>query len=372
MVGNGRYWNEPMHSAEALKLLAEVSDICSKMGPESLRLHRLVEAERFLDVIDAPLNPEWGRDDYLGAAQIQALYKKCAWLDLGLDPLKAGLSAFLEAEILCERTNVRLECERPSRDVSSVLYGATRKIAHVLGDVPPLASLLCRYGPGANTSVRKAAACMVNKLEAKLQCSEDMLPVLPSFLAETPDFVEFHSMKDSRLLPLPCEGFEDGARRHRVSVEVVPGRLTFVPKTAKTHRPIVVEPSLNGLWQLGVGTYLKQRLLKFANIDLYDQERNRTLAKRGSVDGTIATIDLSSASDTVALGLVFDLLPFQWAEFLGSLRSGDVCYNDSILQLEKFSSMGNGFTFELESLIFWALAITTTELVEQTITDVSV
>jgi hypothetical protein len=54
---------------------------------------------------------------------------------------------------------------------------------------------------------------------------------------------------------------------------------------------------------------------------------------------------------------VFDLLPPEWSELLGQLRTGTICYDGLSIKLEKFSSMGNGFTFELESLIFWALAL---------------
>jgi hypothetical protein len=84
------------------------------------------------------------------------------------------------------------------------------------------------------------------------------------------------------------------------------------------------------------------------------------LAREGSITGRLATIDLSSASDTLAFELVDYLLTdilgnYQWASLLGSLRTAQVDYKGDLIDLQKWSSMGNGYTFELESLIFWAL-----------------
>jgi hypothetical protein len=96
------------------------------------------------------------------------------------------------------------------------------------------------------------------------------------------------------------------------------------------------------------------------------------MARKGSIDGSLATIDLSSASDTIAFSVVFDLLPEPWVDFLNSVRTGQVTYEDITLDLEKFSSMGNGYTFELESLIFWALSSACVSIVGCNESDVSV
>jgi hypothetical protein len=62
------------------------------------------------------------------------------------------------------------------------------------------------------------------------------------------------------------------------------------------------------------------------------------------------------ASDTVSYLTVMELLPSDWFEALDAVRS-PVCElpDGSFKILEKFSSMGNGATFELESLIFYSL-----------------
>jgi hypothetical protein len=108
--------------------------------------------------------------------------------------------------------------------------------------------------------------------------------------------------------------------------------------------------------QLRVGAYIRKRLKKFG-CDLDDQSVNQRRALVGSRFGHLSTIDLSAASDTVAYELVVELLPPDWVCLLDDLRSKYTRWPDgSVRKNEKFSSMGNGFTFELESLIFLAVA----------------
>jgi hypothetical protein len=140
-----------------------------------------------------------------------------------------------------------------------------------------------------------------------------------------------------------------------VPVQIHDGILTFVPKNWKTDRSVMTEPVLNGLYQLAFGDYITDRLAQFG-LNLRDQTRNQRLALEGSLRGTYATVDLSSASDTIAYELVYDLLPLDWAHALARGRTGHCLYKGIRLTLGKFSSMGNGYTFPLESLIFWSLA----------------
>lgn len=141
------------------------------------------------------------------------------------------------------------------------------------------------------------------------------------------------------------------------TIKVVPGnRVTTVPKKTDIDRTIAMEPDLNMALQLAVGSHLRWRLKKFG-VDLDDQSFNQHLAFIGSRDGHLATIDLSSASDSISYRLVADLLPFDWYSLLDDLRSpsGELPDGKTIVW-EKFSSMGNGFTFELETLLFYSLA----------------
>jgi hypothetical protein len=114
--------------------------------------------------------------------------------------------------------------------------------------------------------------------------------------------------------------------------------------------------------QKGIGAMIRRRL-RYAGVDLNDQSRNQRLARVGSIAGSLATIDMSMASDTVASSLVEALLPPDWFDALEQCRSqsGVLPSSTDYIQYEKFSSMGNGYTFELESLIFYGLALAVRE-----------
>jgi len=152
--------------------------------------------------------------------------------------------------------------------------------------------------------------------------------------------------------------------------QVVADRITFVPKDIFTDRPIAISASLNMFLQLGVKATL-EKALKQVGVDLTDQSKNQQYAYLGSRDafngdGTdnqyqFSTIDLASASDTISFEIVRLLLPPEWFCYLCDLRHEFGELGEDLVKYEKFSAMGNGFTFPLESLIFWAVAKATLE-----------
>nr|UJQ85551.1 MAG: hypothetical protein 3 [Leviviridae sp.] len=134
-------------------------------------------------------------------------------------------------------------------------------------------------------------------------------------------------------------------------------KLDTVPKNSTTNRTICIEPSLNMYYQLGAGEILSKVLQRHHNIDISLQpERNRAYAKIGSLYGSYATIDLKSASDTISTALVKELLPRSVYATLDFIRSKETKTVDGeFFKLNMFSSMGNGFTFPLQTLIFATL-----------------
>ena len=289
--------------------------------------------------------------DAYNLRQALAFFQKRPDLDLGIDRSAVALAKFQEAEALCAETNhIFRQWSRGkfqfSPGVEGILHAAQRKIAKVLGDVPRLSELKPRFGPGATTAVKRKDANPRNKLGAGFQCSFELLPVVHECLAEMPGWWN-HEDLPSR----------SDALGELVSLDVTPchGKLAFVPKNAKTDRSIGVEPQLNTMFQLAIGDYMGARLAAFG-VDLSDQTRNQRLARYGSFTGDLATLDLSSASDTIATELVAHLLPVDWFLFLSKMRTGTYEIGGSVIRLQKFSSMGNGFTFPLETLIFWALS----------------
>lgn len=136
---------------------------------------------------------------------------------------------------------------------------------------------------------------------------------------------------------------------------LVRGNVMFtVPKSTVIDRCACKEPDHNMYVQKAIGDSIRRKL-KRAGIDLNDQTPNQRLAAEGSRLGNLATVDLSSASDSVTKQLVLRLLPDEWFYLMDDCRSHETEIDGEWHLNEMFSSMGNAFTFELESLLFWAI-----------------
>lgn len=359
-------WISVRSLSETLEILGTLSEACV-CGPISRDIFTYVKAKDWLAVTSYSFDPYYhvgdqSVNDLVAARQIQAFYSKLDCLPVvGVDKRKAAIRRFIESEDMCRDTNKRLKLAArglPDSELNAILYSAQTKIANVLGSVPPLDELNLSFGPGANTNVLGTRANPRTKMSVVLECSHELAPTVAHLLSEMPSWTAIHSadLNDEFWL---------------TNVDVVPGRVSFVPKNYSTDRSIMIEPILNSVLQRGIGRYMKERLLKFG-CNLYDQTRNQQLARSGSIDGLLATIDLSMASDCLSIELVYSLLPLDWAEFLYSARTGQASFEGEIINLEKFSSMGNGFTFELESLIFYSLALSVADYLNQDVGLVSV
>lgn len=140
---------------------------------------------------------------------------------------------------------------------------------------------------------------------------------------------------------------------------VVSSKLLPVPKNREISRIIFVEPSLNTFFQLGLGAILESRLRSFFQLDLAtQQEFNRELARRGSIDGSLVTLDLSSASDSLSLRMLRSVLPESVLSWFKLLRcSSAVLPCGNTVELEMLSTMGNGYTFPLQTALFSAVLV---------------
>jgi hypothetical protein len=140
--------------------------------------------------------------------------------------------------------------------------------------------------------------------------------------------------------------------------DLAPGsRLSFVPKTTEISRTICTEPLLNMLFQKGIASVLEDLLGETCNISLSKQPNwNRSLAQLGSTSGKFGTIDLSSASDSMSTSLVTEFFPTHVLNMLELARSPCTILPDGTsVELHMISSMGNAFTFPLQTIFFASL-----------------
>lgn len=332
----------------ALAHLGELSSSSYQVGDRLA--HFLLERD-YRSLCEFKLRPDGSTlpDNLYHINQVLAFFKKRSDLDVGADRRGTAWTKFYESEMLCTRTNNIFKAWQSGkfqfpRNVEAVLHSAQRKISHVLGNCPTLDEMHVYFGPGATTRVGKRMACAKVKLSQPPVCSEELVPLAAELLESIPGYT------------FVAKSPNDPEDRFAVDLYIDPGRISFVLKNCFEDRTAVIEPWLNSIGQLGIGSTMAKRLKSRAGIDLRDQSVNRRLAREGSITGDLATLDLSSASDTISTKLVEHLLPPEWFDLLSRFRTGTVTtpFGEE-MRLQKFSSMGNGFTFPLESLIFWAL-----------------
>ncbi len=243
------------------------------------------------------------------------------------------------------RTNVRIAIPDDehrfngvTRTVGDMLSHTRATVARVIGNRPPSwLRLSGGFGNGAGTQHRREAGVQALRYLAGTHITERAVPHFLELLRSREGWYELRGFKP---------------------YDVVPGNVLFtVPKSSEIDRCAAKEPDLNLYLQKCLGNYFRSRLMTIG-VNLNDQSVNRAHAQLGSISGDRATLDLSSASDTLCTSLVYLLLPFEWCELLMDIRSPYTLVDGVWHENQMISSMGNGFTFELESLIFWALTRT--------------
>ena len=138
----------------------------------------------------------------------------------------------------------------------------------------------------------------------------------------------------------------------------MPSRVISVPKTQKTPRIIAIEPSSVQYVQQGllesITLHTRHTFLDgFIGSD--SQEPNQLLALKGSSNGSLATLDLSDASDRVSLSLVEELLarhPLTKEAVLACRSQRASVPGNGVIPLSKFASMGSALCFPFEAMVF--------------------
>ncbi|DAD51632.1 TPA_asm: RNA-directed RNA polymerase [ssRNA phage Gerhypos.1_5] len=223
------------------------------------------------------------------------------------------------------------------REVESFLHPAGSELVSSWFDILKSS----RTGPGSALGAR------ANSFYAKM-CASKLTSTSPYLYEIYKDYSQW----------FPLFSSADAIRSEKFGdVEIVDGsRFHLVPKTKDISRMICVEPSLNMFFQLGLGTILEERLRTYFNIDLTTQPaKNRQLAYLGSKDQSYCTIDLSSASDSISLRMLESFLPKWFFDLLLQLRVPSTYIDGQRVGLYMMSTMGNGFTFPLQTFIFSCL-----------------
>lgn len=138
-----------------------------------------------------------------------------------------------------------------------------------------------------------------------------------------------------------------------------PVRVISVPKTLKTPRIIAIEPTCMQYMQQAILEPMIQRLesdlVGSWLVGFERQEPNQLLARLGSQTGSLATLDLSEASDRVSNQLMYAMTRrYPWVRLgLDATRSrkADVP-GKGVIRLAKYASMGSALCFPVEAMVF--------------------
>lgn len=306
--------------------------------PISLKLRSFLEVgdyDSYFSVEIMPAQYDSPRAYALDALAISLLKKSPNVLSSDIDIRTREL--FDKNEVMCNETNNRLLQRSNLSSMNDLFQIFMSKIAGILGPVPD--ELHFGFGPGVNVGKKGVDTSAY----AKFSVYE------PTVTLNASSFAKLY------IKGTLWGNYLERGENNKVNIKIVnAAEIAFVPKSYKVKRAIAIEPMLNTYFQKGVGSYIRKRLCKFG-VDLNQQSFNQNAASNAQQDG-LATVDFASASDTIARQVIYDFVPPDWVSVLETFRTPFVKMDDGVKYLSKFSSMGNGYTFELESLLFYAAA----------------
>lgn len=372
------------------QILRSFADDLSYALPEADR-HRLCSIIRARDFGRyLQLSEDWGAQSttpggighgshFQARYQLASLLKKFQFPGDSKNRRAAALKKFYQAEEQCREFNDTgwMEVESPpTKELRRTINIVRWFLRSVLGDALPDADELTRWsrhGPGSNLDTMDGRTSLYHKYrdwpysctEASLGHARSAIEADERWLGALEDSYRDRNEIDKSLI-LNREVFWSS-----VLQPVKGNRIAFVPKNSLTDRSIAIEPSMNLWLQLGVDGFIRKRLKRYG-VNLDDQTKNQRLAYLGSkfwmCQDSYVTLDLAAASDTVSQVLCWQLLPKAWYDYLMDLRSPFGSVDDGVISYEKISSMGNGYTFALESLIFAAVCYAATKITRGKVT----
>lgn len=354
-----KFWDLLRKLCDAHDAYPFVSLIRNGIGDwkESMRVADLLSSQKY--------------DDYkthFVANQFSLLVRKHPLAKIhGLSPRDNALAKFKNAEHRCKWVNRKFRLFTKRSPYEAQLQRMRDFIQYVLGPVPSDSDIAreAGFGPGASIGIHGATNFARKILAESWSCTPGAFDigfnviVNHPILADTLRPVRYYNQAGTGNASWSAVYDTDSSKSRNAYHEKVTctrhNKIVFVPKTAKVLRTIAVEPLINGYVQKGIDILIRKRL-KRIGISLDSQLTNQLYARFGSEDwkdeNGFCTLDLESASDSISLELVRTVLPNDWFDLLNRCRSKEGKVDKEHLVYEKFCSMGNGFCFPLETLIF--------------------
>lgn len=287
-------------------------------------------------------------DKFKATYQLQSLFKRYRFGNdiYSLDELtQKACSGFKETQIRIQAVDFDAldTCTKRTLDYARIY------IANVLGKYSDEEHRnLCRFGRRASIGIPSRKACEAARWELPISGSKEQIAWFDSEMSQIDSVQEYWT-----------EQMRAKSKTSGTTATYQPTSsltLTLVPKTFKSLRSIMPNTTIGSYMSFGLGEMMRIRL-KRKGYDISDlQQRHRVLARCASIDGKSTTADLSSASDSISVRLVNLLFPADWLKVLHQSRIGIVDLPDgSSIESETFGTMGIGYTFPLQTLVFLSL-----------------
>lgn len=171
----------------------------------------------------------------------------------------------------------------------------------------------------------------------------------------------FNHKKGYRLLSAESASdipFKLFAIRFKRFVNLVHGsRIETVPKNNQTDRCINIECMGNMIVQRCIASLVIGKIKDHFDIDLYQSQHIHKLLLR---DPENATIDFKNASNSNWLSVIDWFFPKKFVSFLRKSRSRYVSHDingyEELVELNMLAPMGNGFTFEVMTMLLLCIS----------------
>jgi len=238
-------------------------------------------------------------------------------------------------------------------DVDSVLIMARSLCRQILDDFS-LDALFqyCKHGPGATVGTFYGHTHLTGKMALPLTATMSQARIFNLYLKWDPLLLEMIQRENPDVV-LTTDDFS-------IYDLVSTSSATCVLKNDEISRMICKETTVGMFLQQGLGVWMCERLVLFG-IDIEKQQDiHRMLAMIFSITGLGATLDWQSASDCSGLNFCSWLLPPKIVAVMMQLRCEAIEFpalDGLVRRIPMVSTMGNAFTFPLETLVFFSIAI---------------
>lgn len=304
-----------------------------------------VENERNLELV---LFPEWLQRlarrslvDPLCMRALRQLLLFCykAEVDYTDAQLDSAYRQFTDTNRETEEFGLSLTRQSPR-----LLNSARRLCQSVLYKVRPK-EIIPKHGPGASTTPKQQWTKLFTAVE------------------EVYPFSDYYATHDCGVATDQMDDLE-----HCASAQA---KVTAVPKDSRGPRLICVHPAeliwvQEGLWlelERAISLTRSYECWPRGHIRFYDQDPNGLIALLSSRSGIYATLDLKEASDRISDVLVRRLFGDYYKAFGCCRAQKYVLPTQEVGGLSCYAPMGNATTFPVQSLVFWAICVSS--LVDQ-------